>query len=182
MPILTAALLVLQSAQPVADDQAASAQPPAPPPPACASEEHDGFDFWVGEWDVSINGRDGKVANSTIERVSTGCVIREHWQPLSGRDGTSMSFLNPASNRWEQVWVGSDGRRVEFAGGIHEGKMVLTGFWAGSGPNGEDALVRMTYSLQEDGSVRQFGEASTDQGLSWQTGFDLIYRPKAPTE
>ena len=36
----------------------------------------------------------------------------------------------------------------------------------------------MTYTANEDGSVRQFGEASTDQGQTWQTSFDLTYRPK----
>lgn len=180
MLTFTPALLLLQAASAQIDQPPPS--PPTPPPPACASEAHGGFDFWVGEWEVFPNGSARKAANSTIERVSTGCVIREHWQPLSGRDGTSMSFINPANGRWEQLWVGADGKRVEFAGGVVDGKMVLSGFWPGAGANGADVMVRMTYSVQEDGSVRQFGEGSTDQGLSWQTSFDLIYRRKGEAE
>lgn len=172
---LLTGLALLQAAS---SQAAPSTSPPAPPPPACASEEHAGFDFWVGEWEVAPNGSDTKAADSTIERVSSGCVIREHWKPLRGRDGTSMTFLNPATKRWEQVWVGSDGNRVDFHGGVVDGKMVLTGYWRGAGPNGADVLTRMTYTKQEDGSVRQFGEGSTDHGVSWQTSFDLIYTPK----
>ena len=155
------------------------ATPPAPSPPACASEAHDAFAFWVGDWDVyGAANPERKIADSQIKRVSSGCVVREHWMPLSGRDGVSMTFLNPATNRWEQVWVGSGGGRVDFHGGMVDGKMVLTGYWRGVGPNGSDVLTRMTYSKLEDGSVRQFGEGSTDHGVSWQTSFDFTYKPK----
>ena len=169
MIFLNAILLALQSAQPALV---------AAPPPACASEAHDAFDFWVGEWNVYRANGDEKVAESRIERVSKGCVIRETWMPLSGGGGTSMSFINHRSGRWEQVWVGGDGKRVDFTGGPVDETMVLTGYWDGTAPDGGDTLTRMTYSLREDGSVRQHGEASTDHGNSWQTSFDLIYRPK----
>lgn len=36
----------------------------------------------------------------------------------------------------------------------------------------------MTYTTNPDGSVRQHGESSTDHGVSWQSSFDLLYRPK----
>jgi hypothetical protein len=55
--------------------------------------------------------------------------------------------------------------------------MVLTGWWQGSGPNGEDGLTRMTYSRVEGNAVRQFGQFSADNGATWQTSFDFIYRP-----
>lgn len=176
MFITLSALALWQAAS---GEAAAAAPPPTAPPPACASDAHRAFDFWVGEWDVYGSANpDTKVAESRIERVSAGCVIREHWMPLRGGDGVSMTFLNPATGRWEQVWVGNDGNRADFHGGMVDAKMVLTGYWRGAGPNGTDLLTRMTYSRLEDGSVRQFGEGSTDHGVSWQTSFDLTYRPK----
>jgi hypothetical protein len=152
--------------------------PPAAPPPACASEAHAGFDFWVGEWDVFATGTQTKVANSRIERVASGCAIRETWMPLPGGGGTSITLLNHRTARWEQVWIGGDGKRVDFAGGIVAGAMVLTGYWDNVGPNGEDQLIRMTYTPNPDGSVRQFGEASGDHGRTWQPSFDFTYRPR----
>ncbi len=167
-------LLALQSVN-------ASVPPsPAPPspPPACASAAHAGFDFWVGEWDVFATGNSSKVATSRIERVATGCAIRETWMPLSGGGGTSITLLNHRSGRWEQVWIGGDGKRVDFSGGVTGGAMILAGYWDKVGPNGEDQLIRMTYTALADGSVRQFGEASGDHGTTWQPSFDFTYRPR----
>ena len=155
-----------------------AASPPSPPPPACSSEAHDDFDLWVGEWDVFPNGQDQQVATSRIERLSGGCAIRESWMPFRGAGGTSLSSVNHETGRWEQTWVGSDGKRVEFEGGVVDGAMVLTGYWDGIAGSDRHGLVRMTYTRRDDGSVRQHGELSTDHGLSWQTSFDLIYRPK----
>lgn len=157
--------------------EAAPAQPPAPPPP-CASETHAGFDLWVGEWDVFPTGTENQVANSRIEKLSGGCTIREQWMPFQGTGGISLSAVNHNSGRWEQTWVGSDGKRVDFEGGVVDGKMVLTGYWDDVGGPGRDALIRMTYSREDDASVRQFGEASTDHGVSWQPFFDFTYRPR----
>lgn len=151
---------------------------PPPPPQTCQTEAHAAFDYWVGEWDVFPTGADKKVAESRIERVSAGCVIRETWMPLSGGDGTSMSFINPATGRWDQVWVGADGNRVDFTGGIVDGSLVITGYWPSNSPKTAAQLVRMTYTRMEDGAVHQFGQASTDHGISWQTSFDFTYRRK----
>ncbi|QUL38572.1 hypothetical protein [Erythrobacter sp. JK5] len=149
--------------------------PPAPPPP-CASEGHAGFDFWVGEWEVYPNGRDTKVAESRIERKHNGCAVIENWMPLSGQGGTSLNHYDAATGQWHQKWVGSAPGAVEFVGGTTERGMVLTGNWPS--PQAPHTLVRMTYTTRDDGSVRQFGEASTDHGVSWQASFDFIYRPR----
>lgn len=158
--------------------QSTSAETPAPPaaPPTCDTEGHAGFDFWVGEWDVYPNGRDTKVANSKIERKHSGCAVLENWMPLRGQGGTSLNHFDAESGQWYQKWVGSSPGAVEFVGGVTDGKMVLTGNWPQ--PGAPQTLIRMSYSKNEDGSVRQHGEASTDHGLSWQTSFDFIYRPK----
>jgi hypothetical protein len=155
----------------------ASAAQAAPPPPACAGETYAALDFWVGEWDVYPNGKDTLVAHSKIEKLYSGCAIRENWMPLKGASGGSLSGYDPATRRWHQTWIGSSPGVVQFDGGPAGGKMVLTGWWAGSGPKGEDGLTRMSYSRAEGNAVRQFGEFSADHGLTWQTSFDFIYRP-----
>ena len=157
--------------------QAAAAQA-APPPPACTAPEHAALDFWVGDWDVYPNGRDTLVAHSKIEKLYGGCAIRENWMPLRGNSGGSLSGFDPATKRWHQTWIGSNPGVVKFEGGPVDDAMVLTGWWPGSGPNGEDGLTRMTYSRAEGGAVRQFGEFSADHGLTWQASFDFLYRPR----
>ena len=165
MLAIAAALLVAQAAA------------ATPPPPPCAGPAFAAFDFWVGEWDVYPNGNDKLVAHSRIEKLYGGCAIRENWMPLKGPGGGSLSEFEPTTDRWHQTWMGSAPGRVEFDGGVANGKMVLTGWWPKSGPKGEDGLTRMTYSRSEGNAVRQFGEFSADHGLTWQTSFDFIYRP-----
>lgn len=172
MSIVAAALLAafLQ-----ADDPPS---PPAPRPAPCAADQFAAFDFWVGEWDVYQTGTETQVANSRIEKVSNGCAVRETWMPLQDGGGTSISSLDPRTGTWRQVWVGAQPGQVHFVGGPVDGDMVLTGYW-GQTPEGAPNLVRMTYSRREDGSVRQYGQASTDHGRTWSDSFDLTYRPKA---
>lgn len=168
------ALLVAQAA-PVPPPPVVT--PPSVSPPACDSEGHAGFDFWVGEWNVYGANREQMVARSTIVRRHNGCAVIEHWQPLRGQGGTSLNSYDAASGQWHQKWVGSSPGAVDFIGGVVERKMVLTGNWPS--PQVPHQLIRMTYTANEDGSVRQFGEGSTDHGLTWTTSFDFLYRPRS---
>ena len=100
--------------------------------------------------------------------------------PLKGTGGGSLNAPDPRTGRWHQYWLDSSGSRVQFDGGLVKDKMVLTGFWAGVSGPGQDGLIRMTYTRLDADSVRQFGELSTDQGLTWSTNFDFIYRRSKP--
>ncbi len=151
-------------------------QVPPSPPPACEGPEHRQFDFWVGEWTVTQTGKTDIVASSLIEKLYGGCAVRENWMPLKGSPGGSLN--NYYDGRWRQTWVDGANSRVDFVGGLVDGKMVLTGDWKGVLGPGKDALIRMTYSKNVDGSVRQHGEQSTDQGKSWSTNFDFTYHPR----
>lgn len=145
----------------------------------CISPQHRQFDFWVGEWDVFPNGKDKQVAQSRIEKLYHGCAIRENWMPHSGGGGGSLNNYDADAKTWRQTWIDSSGTRVEFSGGMIGETMVLTGRWRNIDGPGKHALVRMNYCVQEDGSVRQHGEQSTDFGKSWQSAFDFIYRKRS---
>lgn len=168
--MIAALLLIAQAA-------VAPATPP-PAPPKCEGPEYAAFDFWVGDWDVYPAGSDQQVANSKIEKLYNGCAVRENWMPLKGAGGGSLNGYDPKTKRWQQTWIGSTPGPVHFEGGPIADTMVLTGMWPGSGPNGEDGITRMSYSRAEKGEVRQHGEFSADQGKTWQTTFDFIYRAK----
>lgn len=163
----------------------AAAQTAAPPPPrppaACTAPEHRQFDFWVGDWDVYRTGTETRVGRNRIEKVYNGCGIREHWTPVRGPEGGSLNMYDPADKRWHQTWQDGANARVEFDGGFVDGKMILTGYWRGVGGPGKDALVRMVYTPNADGSVRHQGAQSTDHGLTWSSAWDLTYKPRQPT-
>lgn len=148
-------------------------------PLPCAAPEHRQFDFWVGEWDVFPTTGGDKVAQSRIERLHDGCVIREQWMPTGKGGGSSLNNYDPQARRWRQTWVDSSNARVDFAGGLDREAMVLTGFWKGVNGPGRDGTVRMRYTREAGDAVRQLGEVSTDGGKSWSPSFDFTYRPVA---
>jgi len=153
----------------------AAAQAPARPSP-CADAEHGQFDFWVGHWTVTPTGAGKVIAESLIEKVY-GCGVRENWMPRNHQDGGSLTSYVASEKTWRQTWVDSSGSRAEFRGGWNGKTMVLTGTWPT--PDGKPRIVRMTYTPNPDGSVRQFGEASFDNGKSWSQDFDFTYRGAA---
>jgi len=142
--------------------QAAAAAAP------CSAPEYHQFDFWAGRWDV-YDAKGQMVAHSLIEPVY-GCGIRENWMPIGKPGGGSLSIYVLDQKRWEQFWIDSQGTRAMFTGGWNGSAMVITGKWGGP-------LVRMSYSKNSDGSVRQFGEQSTDEGKTWGPSFDFTSRP-----
>jgi len=169
--VATLALFSMIAAVPrVAFSQAAAA------PPACTASEYRQFDFWVGRWDVySKKSPEKKVAQSLIERLYSGCAVRENWMPLSGGDGGSLNSYQPSDGLWHQTWTDSSGSWAEFRGKWNGTALVIEGIWPQ--PGHPKQRTRMTYTPLGDGSVEQIGESSDDEGKSWQPSFDLIYRP-----
>src|SRR2546423_442652 len=82
-------LIVLSSASETSRAQASNGSMPQS---LCAAPENRQFDFWVGEWDVYPKKSPEKmVAQSHIEKLYSGCAIRENWMPLvAGGDGGSL--------------------------------------------------------------------------------------------
>ena len=162
---------------------AAQMSPPVPPanlPARCTAPEYRQFDFWLGEWRVFQTAKPTEsVGSSLIESVYNGCGIRENWRPFSMMTGGSLSNFDRRDGHWHQTWIDSSGARVEFAGGVTDGKMVLTGEWRDYAGPGKDMLVRMTYTRLAKGDVRQLGEKSGDGGKVWMPSFDFTYRSKA---
>jgi hypothetical protein len=149
----------------------------APPPaatPGCTSAESRQLDFWVGHWSVSPKAAPHrKAATSLIEKLYSGCAIRENWMPLQGGAGGSFSSYLPDRKAWQQLWVDSSGSWVTFTGGWDGNAMVLEGVWPQ--PGHPQQRTRMSYRLLADGTVDQSGVTSDDEGKTWQPGFDLIY-------
>lgn len=148
----------------------APAQAGAPP---CAAPEYGQFDFWLGEWEVTA---DGRVAgrNSIVKQLGN-CVVQESWKGASGTEGRSLNVYDSSRGRWHQTWVDSSGGLLLLEGGLRNGAMVLEG----TQRDDETRAVtreRITWTPAPDGSVRQLWEYSTDDGKSWKARFDGQYR------
>lgn len=135
----------------------------------CDAPEHDQFDFWVGAWDVF--GPDGeKAGTNVIEKRDGGCTLLESWTSASGGTGTSINFYDERAGRWHQTWMGSGGGALYLDGGLDEdGNMVLS-----SDPDASP-IQRITWTPNDDGTVRQHWQVSKDGGQTWETAFDGTY-------
>ncbi|MGH8049198.1 MAG: hypothetical protein ACREPB_00905 [Arenimonas sp.] len=171
--ILSSSLLLLSSSLLFAQ----TASSPAPPatPTGCDSPESHQFDFWVGKWEVfSAKAPTKKVANSLIEKLYSGCAVRENWMPLTGGAGGSLNAYNATDKKWRQTWLDASATFADFKGSWNGKAMVIEGEWPQ--PGKPHQITRMTYTPHADGTVQQRGETSDDEGKTWQASFDLIYR------
>ncbi len=156
----------------------AAAQNPPPPPP-CQDEIYRQFDFWAGEWEVfakNAQGQDIKAGENVISIEENGCLLVEHWTNNGGGTGQSYNFIDLATGKWRQIWV-SAGSVIDYSGELNnDGAMVLEGEIANR--NGTKAPFRGTWTLQEDGSVRQHFQQYDPENDVWSDWFVGIYKKK----
>lgn len=143
----------------------------------CAAAAYRAFDFWLGEWRVTLP--DGQVAgHNRIEAGQQGCVLVEHWRGSGGGTGTSLSFFEPERQQWRQVWV-SPQTQIDIAGALQDAAMVLEGDITYL-KDGRTLPFRGTWTPLDNGEVRQhFEERRPEQG--WVTWFDGRYAPLEPS-
>jgi hypothetical protein len=144
---------------------------------ACCYEKARQFDFWIGSWEVTLP--DGKPAGTNvIELIQDSCVLRENWTSAKmPYTGTSYNFFNKQTAKWQQVWLDNAGGSLMLEGEFVNGKMILYGKPA-KNQKGQLQSERITWTPNTDGSVRQHWESSTDNGKTWLTAFDGLYRKK----
>lgn len=124
---------------------------------ACCTENHKAFDFWVGTWLVS--NPDGSPAGSnTIVKSESECVIKENWTSAKADStGTSTNFYNQLTGHWEQLWIDNTGAHLKLKGNRVGNQMILISDEF-ENVTGEINRNRITWTLNDDGTVRQLWE------------------------
>lgn len=155
----------------------AHAQTPATvsaPSAPCSAPEYRQFDFWLGKWNAY--DRLAKTpGTSVIESLYNGCGFRESWSE-DGLTGGSINAYLAADGKWHQIWVDNRGGIREFVGGPDaQGRMVMIARFPSQRMPGRQVWDRMTFSKEPDGRVRQYSDASTDEGATWTPLYDNIY-------
>ena len=143
--------------------------PPAQKAPGCPAAESHQFDFWIGDWNVTLP--DGTAAgHNRIEAILDGCALAEHWQGAKGLRGASYNAYDAPAKLWRQFWVDAQGNVLGLDGRFADGRMVLQSTSRGK------HVDRITWTPNADGSVRQLWETSEDSGATWVSAFDGLYR------
>jgi hypothetical protein len=151
--------------------------------PGCRTAPYRQFDFWLGSWEVAVNGNPPRAA-SFITSELDGCVILENWHGALGGTGRSLNGFDAADGQWHQHWVENYGfYPLRLDGGLRGGSMVMQGSYPD--PSGTPTVFtdRYTWTPLGPDDVRQAAEQSVDGGQTFgPVNFDGRYhRNPAPT-
>ncbi|HYG20791.1 MAG TPA: hypothetical protein VD816_17760 [Ohtaekwangia sp.] len=136
------------------------------------------FDFWIGHWDVYVTGTKKHAGSSHVEMAAGGCAILEHWTSIANAPytGNSINFIDPATKKWKQVWIGSEGINVsEFLHGEYRDDAMRFEF-ATTDTSGKKTLTHFYLFNETLDQVRQLHEISKDDGKTWTATYDFTYR------
>jgi tetratricopeptide (TPR) repeat protein len=155
--------------------------------PCMADANARAFDFWVGEWDVYVNGTGQKAGENRIDRTAGGCLILENWTATSGylvgppSSGTSMNFVERSTGMWKQVWMGSGRGQTNYENGKYADG-IMRFLFTRTNPQGQAVTIRFSFHNLGANRVRQHQEASADSGKTFTTNYDFIYVRKGSGE
>jgi len=142
----------------------------------CTTAEYRQFDFWVGDWDVQVQGQPAGHNLVTLEQ--DGCLLVEHWKASTGgQTGTSFNYYDVRDKKWHQLYLDNSGNAGAFpamAGDLVGDKMILV-----TDPK-VSPVSRWTWYVVGPGKVRQMAEQSTDGQKTWSVIWDSIYVKTAP--
>lgn len=142
----------------------------------CCTENNDAFDFWIGDWEV-FNPDDTIAGHNSIVQVQDNCIIQENWKSAKGKySGTSNNFYNAKKGQWEQIWVDNQGGVLHLKGNRMGNQMILASDGE-TNDKGQTVKHRITWTKNDDGTVRQYWEVITN-GTDISVAFDGLYKRK----
>jgi hypothetical protein len=139
---------------------------------ACSDPAARQFDFWIGHWQVTENGK--PAGTNHIQRILDGCALLENWRGAQGGAGNSLNFYDRADGLWHQTWVDQSGNVLNLAGRFKDGAMRLEGIRPATKLQ-PAARHRITWTPLAGGNVRQLWESSPSDRESWAVQFDGLY-------
>jgi len=140
----------------------------------CCTDKHAEFDFWLGSW--TVTKPDGSLAGTNvIDKIQDNCILRENWKSAAGNfTGTSSNFYNSQTKQWEQIWLDNQGGILHLKGNRVGNQMILQSDEQLNG-NGVPFFNRITWTLNDDGTVRQYWEIITND-TDVSVAFDGLYK------
>lgn len=130
------------------------------------------FDWWLGNWVVYED--DEVVGIDTVIASLNSCVVEEKWKRNDGLMGKSFNTYNPATRKWQQIWVDNRGNTFFFLGEYKKGEMTFEG---SNYLDGKVVLFKLTYYYRRaEKTVRKLWQVSKDNGKTWEINYDLLFK------
>lgn len=136
--------------------------------PCADDEEYHKLDFWLGDWEVFVNGQ--ARAFSRITKGEGDCTLHENYLTGGGYTGRSFNYFDPEDSLYHQIWIDRSGTISRYREkAARPGYLLMETH--GSGP-----LMRMSYTAKGRDTVVQSMAMSQDSGRNWQNVFLGEYR------
>jgi hypothetical protein len=154
-------------------------------PASCTAKHFHALDFWLGRWTVTT--AQGQ-SESEISLLPGGCLIREDYRTPVGYAGSSLNFIDPADQKWHQIWVDNTGTVIRYLGSQEGVEMVFVGVAVDA--QGQRTHSRMRFSPKSDGSVVQIMQSggtvdsleNVAKKVVWKTIFRGVYKKTSAPE
>lgn len=146
----------------------------------CSDPKYREFDFWIGDWDV-FGPKGKKAGESKISLILDSCIILEEWtgtfKPGTfGYKGKSFNTYNSQEKQWQQTWVDNSTGSTHYIFGRFENNKMEFKTAPFKPSKDTTAILRLSFFKLDADKVRQLGEQSKDNGITWSTQYDLEYR------
>lgn len=144
-----------------------------------AQDPNSWLDFWVGEWQVTWDEKDGKTGSgiNSVTRVLDDKVIQENFSTLvgaaKGYKGTSLSTYNPIDKQWHQGYVDNQGVYLNFIGERSGDRFIFK-----TEPveqEGSEIIQRMVFYNITEKSFMWDWEVTRDGGKTWSLSWRIAY-------
>ncbi len=143
---------------------------------ACCTNNHDDFDFWIGDWMV-YDTTGNVIGENQVIQLEDHCIINENWTGNGGVTGKSYNYYNAIDSTWNQLWLDNKGSNLILKGKAEEGKMIMRSELQ-KGTNVAWYMNRITWTLNADQSVTQQWDILDEEGKLLRVAFVGIYRRK----
>ncbi|HNP65023.1 MAG TPA: hypothetical protein PKH39_13890 [Woeseiaceae bacterium] len=140
--------------------------------PCEADERHHAFDFWIGEWTVTVGGT--FAGTNSIQPILGHCALLEQWESAAGTSGKSYNYYDPGYDHWRQIWISDSGSFIEFTGVARDGGIFYTAETINPADD-STTLHKFEFTQIGNGVVRQFWQTSSDNGETWTPIWDAKY-------
>ena len=143
---------------------------------ACSTENHQKFDFWVGDWNV-YDTLNNKVGENLIIKLEDGCIINEHWKSTNGSTGRSYNYYNTVDSTWNQLWIDNQGSNLVLKGKSEPNKMILKSELI-PGQKVDFYYNQITWIKLDENTVTQTWDVLDKNHKLLTTAFKGIYKRK----
>jgi tetratricopeptide (TPR) repeat protein len=137
------------------------------------------MDYFIGIWDVFTGEKyDQKVAVDTVTQTSGGYSTIEKFKWTAGGNytGFSMTFFDPATQKFRMCWAGSSGDIRNFEE-IHSDENTMQLLAITNTAENELVHRRMTITYDpKAGTIHEYIENSADMGRTWVGNFDAVFK------